>query len=50
MTGYFALTGNSFVDAGVFVLSGLLRKSPEQITPEDLKESLDTILFLQKID
>jgi len=38
MPGYFALTGNPFIDAGVFVLSELLDKEIEEITPEDLKK------------
>lgn len=38
MPDYFTLTGNPFVDAGIFVLSELLNKNIEEITPEDLKE------------
>jgi len=38
MPDYFTLTGNPFVDAGVFALSELLNKNIEEITPEDLKE------------
>jgi len=43
MPDYFTLTGNSFVDAGVFALSELLNKNIEEITPEDLKEPINTI-------
>jgi len=50
MPGYFALTGNPFIDAGVFVLSELLDKEIEEITPEDLKKPIDTILFLYLSD
>ena len=50
MPGYFTLTGNPFVDAGIFVLSELLNKNIEEITPEDLKEPINTILSLYLSD
>jgi len=50
MPDYFTLTGNPFVDAGIFVLSELLNKNIEEITPEDLKEPINTILSLYLSD
>ena len=50
MPQYFAFTGNFFVDVGVFILSELVGKKAEEIVPEDLKEPLDTILFLYLTD
>jgi len=50
MLSYFTLTGNPFVDAGIFILSELLDKEIEEITPEDLKEPIDTILSLYLSD
>jgi len=46
MLCYFTLTGNPFVDAGIFILSELMGKEIEEITPEDLKEPIDTIISL----
>jgi len=46
MPDYFTLTGNPFVDAGIFILSELVDKEAHKITPEDLKKPTDTILSL----
>lgn len=46
MPAYFTLTGNPFVDAGVFALSELVGKEPEDIAPEHLEGPIDTIRSL----
>jgi len=38
MPVYFTLTGNPFVDAGIFVLAELVSKNVKEITLEDLRE------------
>lgn len=45
-SGYFLVTGNPFVDAGIYAIEAFYKKDFSLLTPEDLKKKLDFLVDL----